>query len=245
MTLIRGSKLTATSVLKAQANALENGGGCLLDYGSHGLAGALSLFGPDYRPVKVEAVSIGTLFPNRILENEPCLVEVDDNARIKVMLENTRNGSWATIYLEASWCGGHIGRTQEKPGGQSGGYLEIVGDAGWIESHESTSITVHGWDGGVEKIPVIEYPGETISMATEVRTFLDCMASGTVPETDIRFGADVIAICGAAYLSAIRGKAITLAQFKSYCEGFTKKLGDREAADDAIVMELLAPYRRR
>ena len=41
------------------------------------MAGTWSLLGPDYRPVKVEAVAIDTLYPHRILEDEPYLMEVE------------------------------------------------------------------------------------------------------------------------------------------------------------------------
>jgi predicted dehydrogenase len=170
---------------------------------------------------------------------------VDDNARTKVMLEDTKSGSWATIYLEASWCGGHIGRTKDKPSGQSGGYLEIVGDKGLIESHEASSITIRTWDGGEQTIPQIEYPGESMSVLSEVTSFLDAIETGRASETDIGFGSDVIAICGASYLSAIRGTAVGLEEFKDYCRDFVKRLGDGEKADDAIVLELLKPYQRR
>jgi myo-inositol 2-dehydrogenase/D-chiro-inositol 1-dehydrogenase len=245
ITLIRGSQLSSTSVLKAQADALEGGGGCLLDYGSHGLAGAFSLLGRGHRPTRVEAVQIATLYPHRVIEGEPCLMEVDDNARVKVLMEDVACGAWATIYLEASWCGGHIGRTKEKPSGQSDGYLEIVGDKGVIESHEAGAITVRTSNGGEERIPLIHYPGETVSVLSGVVSFLDAIEASRPSEFGIDFGAEVIAACGAAYLSAIRGKAVAIEEYMDYCREFVKRLGDNEKADDAIVLDLLKPYRRR
>jgi predicted dehydrogenase len=245
VTLIRGSGLDAKTVLKAQANGLENGGGCMMDYGSHGLAGAISFFGPDYRPIKVKAVHIGVLYPHRVLEDEPFTMEVDDNAQFKVLLENQKTGAWATIFMEATWCGGHIGKGDEKPGSQGGGYLEVVGDKAVIESRSFTSMTLKYYSGGEEEIPLIHYPGETVSVHNEMQSFFTAFREGGKPEIDIRFGADVIAICGAAYLSAIRGSAVTLEEFKDFSRDTIKKFGDNEKADDAIVLELLKPYRRR
>ena len=54
--IIRGSKLDGTSVLKQQASALTNGGGCLMDYGSHGLAGVWAVLGQKYCYESVQAV---------------------------------------------------------------------------------------------------------------------------------------------------------------------------------------------
>jgi predicted dehydrogenase len=245
LSLIRGSRLDSKTVLKAQANALENGGGCLMDYGSHGLAGALTILGPDYKPVKVEAVSIAVNYPHRVLEDDPVIMEVEDNARVKVLLENGETGSWATIFIEATWCGGHIGLDEEKPGSQNGGYLQAVGDKGIIESNSPDLITLKTWDGGVSELPLRVFPGETVSVVDEMGSFMDAIRTGGEPELPISFGAEIIAICGAAYYSALKGRAVTLEEFKDFSRGFVKKLGDNEKADDAIVLELLKPYKRR
>ena len=235
VTLIRGSGLDANTVLKAQANGLENGGGCMMDYGSHGLAGAMSLFGSDYKPIKVKAVHIGVFYPHRVLEDEPFTMEVDDNAQFKVLMVNQRTGAWATIFLEATWCGGHIGEGDEKPGTQGGGYLQVVGDKAVIESRSFTGMTLKYYSGGVEEIPWIHYPGETVSVHNEMESFFNVFREGGKPEIDIHFGADVIAVCGAAYLSAIRETAVTLEEFKDFSRGYIEKHGDNEKADDAIV----------
>ena len=244
-TLIRGSGLDSKTVLKAQANGLENGGGCLMDYGAHGLAGVFSLFPRGYRPVKVKAVQIGVLYPHRVLEDEPFIMEVDDNAQVKVMMENPETGAWATVFLEATWCGGHIGRGEEKPGSQGGGYLELVGDKAVIRSTSFTSMQIQYYSGGVEEIPLIQYPGESVSVHDEMNAFFCAFREDREPEIDIHFGADVIAVCGAAYLSALRREAVTLEEFKDFSRDFVARLGDGEKADDAIVLELLKPYRRR
>jgi predicted dehydrogenase len=245
VSLIRGSRLDATSVLKSQASALDNGGGCLLDYGSHGLAGIWYALGTHLRPVRVEAIKIDVLFPHRVLEGEPCLVEVDDNAQIKVLLEDPATGSWVTVFLEASWTGGHIGLDEEKSGGQANGYLRIIGDGGVVYTNEATRITIRRWDGGETVLPLQTHAGERISFDTQIGGFLHGIRTGVPPEIDVNFGAEVIAICGAAYLSAIRGNAVTLDAFKNFSREYVARYGDSEEADDAIVRDLLAPYRYR
>jgi predicted dehydrogenase len=245
VSLIRGSRLDATSVLRSQASALDNGGGCLMDYGSHGLAGVWYALGTHLRPVAVEAVKIAVLYPHRVLEGEPCVIEVDDEAQIKVQFEDPETGSWTTVFLEATWSGGHIGIGSEKPSGQGGGYVRMIGDGGVIHSVSADRITVQRWDGGETVLPMREYVGETVSFDDEIGGFLAGVRVGTPPEIDVHFGAEVIAICGAAYLSAIRGRAVTLDEFKGFSQGYIAKYGDCEQADDAIVLDLLKPYQRR
>jgi predicted dehydrogenase len=244
VTLIRGSRLDHTSVLKSQASALDNGGGCLLDYGSHGLAGAWYALGSHLRPRKVESASIDVLFPHRVLEGMPHLMEVDDNARIKVLFEDPNSGSWITVYLEASWCGGHIGLEKVKSGGQQTGYIYLVGDEGVIHSNDGTTITIQRYDGGETVIPMREYPGESVSFDDQIGSFLEKIRKHEPSEIDVNFGADVIAICGTAYLSAIEKRAVTLDEFKDFSRKYIEKFGDNETADDAIILDLLKPYRK-
>lgn len=243
VSLIRGSQFDSTSVLRSQASALDNGGGCLMDYGSHGLAGVWYALGLNCCPERVEAVKIATLFPHRVLEGEPRIIEVDDEAQIKVLFEDADTGAWSTVFLEATWSGGHIGLGPKKSGGQADGYVRMIGDEGIVYTHDAKKIAIERWDGGREELPLQTYPGERISFDDQIGGFLKCVRSGGRPEIDVRFGSEIIAVCGAAYLSAIRGQAVTLDEFKAYCEGFVETYGDGEQADDALVRDLLTPYR--
>ena len=146
--------------------------------------------------------------------------------------------------FEATWTGGHIGIGKGKPGGQAGGYLRILGDKGIIHSASPDRITLQWWDGGEHVLPLREYPGESISFDDEIGGFLAGIRTGTPPEIDVHFGAEVIAICGAAYLSALRKRAVTLDEFKDYARSYVTRYGDDERADDALIQDLLAPYRK-
>jgi len=243
LSVIRGCPLESDSLLPQEITALENGGGALMAYGSHGLAGAFSLFRPGGRPVKVEALDISLRHPVRTVKGKPFRMEVDDNAQLKVLMENDETGDWATVFMEATICGGHIGLGREKSGGQSSGYLEIVGDRGMIETLDESRFRLKYWNGGEEIIPVLQFPAETISFQTEMKSFFDACRAGAEPGFGLAFGADVIAACGAAYLSAIRGAAVTLEELKDYSRGFVADRGDGAEADDAIILDLLRPYR--
>lgn len=242
--IVRASLLSATTVLKSQADPLSNGGGCLMDYGSHGLAGVWSVLGTNWQFRRVEAVHIGVLFPNRVLEGDPWLMQSEDNAQFKVLLEDPATGSWLTVFMEASWCGGHIGPRAMRRDVGGGGFFRIEGDRGMLDASGKDKIVVEHWDGGRTEYPLREYPGETISFNNEIETMVDCVLAGAPPEVDVHFGSEVIAVCGAAYYSAIVKRAVTLDEFKDHCRTYVEKHGDGEEAVVALLKDLNKPYAR-
>jgi predicted dehydrogenase len=242
--IVRGSRLNDTTVLKSQADPFSNGGGCLMDYGSHGLAGVGDVLGTNWRFRRVEAVKIGVLFPHRVLEGDPWLMESDDNARFKVLLEDPETGAWVTVFMEASWCGAHIGPRSMRVDAAGGGFFRIEGDEGMIDASARNEIVVERWDGDRTVYPLQEFPGETISFNNEIETMVDCVRTGTPPEVDVHFGAEVIGVCGAAYYSAIRERAVTMDEFKDYCRSYTLEYGQGEEATVALLVDLMKPYSR-
>ncbi len=243
MWLVRASALGATTVLKSQASAIDNGGGCLMDYGSHGLAGSWYVLGTHLRPIRVEAVSIRRRHPDRVLEGDPCRIEVEDDAHVKVLLEDPGSGSWVTVFLEASWSGGEIGLMPDADEIERRRLMRIECDEGVIDATEPFAATVRRWDGTETRHELEEYEGETVSFHEEIETMMDCVRTATAPAIGIEFGADVIAMCQAGYLSAIRGRAVTLEEFKDHCRGYVARHGDNERAELALLGDLLRPYR--
>lgn len=242
--IIRGSRLDSTSVLKSQANAESNGGGCIMDYASHGLAGLWAVLGPNWRSTHVDAVDISVLFPYRVLEGDPFLMRVEDNAQFKVRMENSRTGSWLTIFMEATWCGGHIGPRALRRDSAGGGLFRIEGDKGFMDAAPSDKIVVTRWDGGETIYSLRELPGEGISFNDEIETMVECVRTETPPKIDVHFGAEIIAVCGAAYYSAIQKRAVTIGEFKEFCGSYVSKYGDGEAATLALLKDLMRPYAR-
>ena len=216
-----------------------------MDYGSHGLAAAWYVLGKRLVPTKVDAVKIAVNFPHRVLEGDPVMIEVDDDAHVKILFEDPQSGSWTTIFLEATWSGGEIGESREKRGGQGNGYLRLVGDNGMIDASESDRITITGWDGGQTVVPLRQYPGERISFMEEIEGFIDAVVEAKPPEIDVHYGAEVIAVCGAAYLSAIRKSAVSLEAFKAESRAYLGKYDNYQLAEEALLADLLAPYRRK
>ena len=236
----RGSKLTATSVLISQANALESGGGCLMDYGSHGMAAAWYVLGMDKTPIKVEAMEIGVKHPDRILQGQPYHLEVEDDAHIKVLFEDPDGGSWITVFLEATWCGVELG--------PHNGYFRLEGSEGRITSlwdeDDNPFLKVEKWDGQEELISLEKIPGESLSFEREIEEFIDHIIEKTPPIADVAFGADIIAIVGAGYMSGLQKRAVTMEEFKDFSLSYIKKYGDGQEAEEAILADLMEPYRR-
>jgi hypothetical protein len=140
--------------------------------------------------------------------------------------------------METTWCGPHIGFGKHRRES-----IWVLGDKGIIETTWLTDkVTVRAFNGGVTEVPLLEGAGERFFIAAGIRDFVDCMAQGGSPELDVHFGAGIAAVISAAYLSAIRKRAVTLDELEAYSRGFVEKHGDCEKADDAIVNELLAPY---
>ncbi len=200
--------------------------------------------GKNLIPRKVEAVSIDVLHRDRVLEGDPFVMEVDDNARVKFLLEDPATGAWTTIFMEASWCGGHIGPAHpQKNGAQGAGWVRIEGDAGEIFTTTYEEIKVTRWDGQERIVTRTPAEGMRSSFGDEIEIFIDCVREGRPPEIDVNYGAEIIAMVGAAYLSAIVKRAVTLDEFKDFSRGYVAKYGDNEQAAEAILGDLLAPYK--
>jgi len=240
--LIRGSDLDATTVLKSQASAQDNGGGALLDYGSHGITGAWTAIGYEWKPIRVFTNRIGVLHRHRILEGEPFVMEVDDNAQFEILFQRPKDAAWLTVFMETSYAGLHIG---DNPDGETrqNRDLWVQGESGRLESLRDGCFRVHRWDGGKRLIPRPEYAAECDAFDKGVSDFLDGIRSGQAPVVDGRMGAEVMAVIGAVYLSGLSKRAVTLDEFKEYCGTSIGRFGDNAEADDAIVTALTEPFR--
>jgi hypothetical protein len=72
------------------------------------------------------------------------------------------------------------------------------------------------------------------------------VAQGLPPLAGAAFAADVIAMTGAAYLSHLRnGRAVALDDFKVHARAIRDRHGGGPAADEALINELMAPFRSR
>jgi hypothetical protein len=144
--------------------------------------------------------------------------------------------------MEATWCGGHIGPRPLRSDSAGCGLFRIEGDAGMIDATQPDRLAVTDWDGEEHVHLLPQFPGETVSFNDEIETMVECVRTHTPPQIDIRFGAEIIAVCGAAYYSAIEERAVSIEEFKKLCGAYVSQHGDGEAATLALLKDLMAPY---
>lgn len=253
--LTRGSQPNATTVLKWQATAEIAGGGAVMDYGSHGIATIWYLLGmePCARPVRVESLEMAVRQRQRTLEGEPFVLLVEDDAHIKIAFEHPQTGAWITVFLEASWSGNELGCV-ERPYNQ---WLRIEGSRGVLTSFRDPSgeefLRVQRWahsarperqTGEQEIYPVEKDDRAKANFDRGITDFITRVAQGLPPLAGAGFAASVIAVTGAAYLSNLRGgRAVTLDEFREHAQAVRARHGDDRAAEEALIGELMAPFR--
>ena len=148
------------------------------------------------------------------------------------------------LILNGTWCGGHIGPREMRRDVPGCAIFRIEGDEGVIDATANDEIIVTRWDGGKTVYPLREFSGETISFNDEIETMVDCVRAGTRPQVDVQFGAEIIAVCGAAYYSAIQKRSISIEEFKEHCRSYVERYGDNEEAERALLADLMKPYTR-
>ncbi len=223
-------------------NPAMGGGGSLLDNGIHAIGAAWFVAGLNLRPQVVRAVApfgMSTRMSQRILDGRYQAVQVDDDAHILIRFEDGSTGSWCTAHIEGSWS------FQDSPPTQ------YIGSTGRIEMAHSDGRQVarvfdsHGnhYDVPVSGPTWVHWPS---SFYGEILNMVQCIRAGEQSIMTPMFGADCSSIVGAAYLSEKYGrKAVTLEEFQQFAHSIAAKYpGDKAAANDALVNELLSAVRK-
>ena len=141
--------------------------------------------------------------------------EPDIVAEVTAGGEEPESGRWITMFMEATWSGHHIGLREGKGAMQRNGGIFIQGDNGTLGVTPDNDLEARRWDGSSEVFVMPKVAGETVSMYNEISNGVDCVRNQTPPDIDVRFGAEVIAVCGAAYYSQLLGRAVTVEEFKA------------------------------
>lgn len=255
--LTRGSLPNATTVLKWQADDRYAGGGAVMDYGSHGIATVWFLLGMEQRarPLRVESLEMAVRQRRRTLEGEAVEIQVEDDAHMKLLFEHPQTGAWTTVFLEASWYGHELGCV-DHPYNQ---WIRVEGSQGVLTSFRDDSgaefFRVQQWAhsafpgravGRAEVMPVEKDDWARANFDRGIQDFITRVSQGLPPLAGAAFAADVIAMTGAAYLSNVGGgRAISLDEFKAYATDIRNRYGHGSAADEALINELMAPFRSR
>lgn len=224
-------------------NPAFGGGGSLLDNGIHAIGAAWFLSGLEKRPTMVKAVEpygMSIRMPLRIIDGRYQQVSVDDDAHILIRFEDAQSGAWTNAHVEGSWS------HRDSPD------TVIIGTTGRIHftSQEGRRYVVVT-DAYEREVRRIEATGPTwqfwpSSFYGEILNMVQCVRSGTPPISDARFGADCSAVVGAAYLSEKKGRAaVSIEEFRAFARSIAQRYpNDTQAADDALVEELLSAVRK-
>ena len=253
--LSRGSQPNATTVLKWQATAEVAGGGAVMDYGSHGIATLWYLLGMEerVRPIRVESLEMAVRQRERTLEGEPFTLQVEDDAHTKILWEDTRTGAWITTFLESSWSGNELGCV-DHPYNQ---WIRVEGSRGILTSFRDPSgeefLRVQQWAHsaiperavGKEEVYAVQKDDRAKgNFDRGIADFITRVSQGLPPLAGAPFAADVIAVTGATYLSNLQGnRAVTLDEFRAHALAVRDRYPNDRAAEEALIAELMAPFR--
>jgi predicted dehydrogenase len=226
---IRGSDLGARTALQSQARAQDNGGGAPLDYGSHGITGAWTAIGYEWKPVRVFTNRIGVLHRHRILEGEPFVMEVDDNAQSEILLQHPEDDAWLTVFMETSYAGLHSGDNPDG-GTHRNRDLWVQGESRRLESLRDGCFRIHRgvteYDPAVDELHDLSPAGDSFrrtpsafrpdSHMLEIEHFTDCVPNDERPGTSAEEGRYALEYAWAATKSFQTNQPVTLPLEKPY-----------------------------
>ncbi len=222
------------------------GGGAILDYGSHAVAGSWFLIGFDKEPDEVKSVRICVKDRTRLVGG--CLrnIEIDDDAHFKVRYRNPENGDWVTIFIESTWSWPDLAENAS----DVHGWFMIEGTEGQItgcfDENDQEYIVIRRNGFGERRVPIKSYRSETLSFRDEIKSFLRSIESGRQPILDAATCARTIRVINAAQLSELQGrKSVSMAEL----DRFLRDFGDPDDTanlmeiGDRIALKLTEPYR--
>jgi predicted dehydrogenase len=184
------------------------GGGTLLDNGIHPITGSWFLLGFDeWKPTRVKAVKLGIKYPFRMIGGFYQKVKVEDHAHVKIIYENG-TGDVSLAMVEASW---------------SWTYLRSFIQCEYGTAHaEGGEIVMDLYGLGQRKVGV---PGISGTFG-ELNNFVQCILRKQRSLTNEDVGLESMAMVGASYYSKLKGRTVTIDEFKKWAEeiGDHKKL---------------------
>lgn len=223
---------------------LENGGGAIMDYGSHAVTSVWFLLGYDKRPVEVRSLGIECRQRQRLIGGRFRHIETDDDAHFKIRFVNPANGDWSVAVIEATWAWPELGAD----GSDVHGYLEVEGSLGTVTAEVDESghdfLRVRRRSFGERRIPLEPFASEGESFLLEIDNFIKSIRAGVPSILNAEVAATSIGILNAAQLSELRGRqAVTLEEMAAFSRQQAAHLADPGQGGDAILQALYAPFR--
>ena len=222
---------------------LENGGGAIMDYGSHAVSSVWFLAGYDTSPVEVRSLGIEARQRLRLIGGRFRQIETDDDAHFKVRFVNPKNGDWITAVIEATWAWPELGRD----GSDVHGYVEVEGSTGTVtacvDENGQDFLRVVSRTFGERMIHVEGALSEAGSFRAEIDNFVKSIRAGVPSILNAEVAAGGICMINSAQLSELRGRlAITADELMRFSEEQAASAPDVWQAGDQIIRTLYAPF---
>jgi predicted dehydrogenase len=224
-------------------NPMENGGGAIMDYGSHAVSSVWFLAGFDKSPVEVRSLGIGIRQRLRLIGGRFRQIETDDDAHFKVRFVNPLNGDWITAVIEATWAWPELGHD----GSDVHGYIEVEGSTGTVtacvdeEGHNYLRVVSRTF--GERIIHVEDALSEAGSFRAEIDNFVKSIQAGVPSILNAEMAASGIGMINSAQLSELRGRvAITSEQLTRFSREQATDASDVWQGGDQIIRALYAPF---
>ncbi len=223
---------------------MENGGGAIMDYGSHAVSSVWFLAGYDKAPQEVRSLGIEARQKMRLIGGRFRQIETDDDAHFKVRFVDPKNGDWITAVIEATWAWPELGRD----GSDVHGYIEVEGSKGTV----TACVTETGEDYlrvvsrtfGERILPVEEALSEAGSFRAEIDNFVKSIRAGVPSILNAEVAAGGIRMINSAQLSELRGRvAITPEELMQFSREQVAAALDAWQGGDKIISTLYAPFR--
>ena len=223
---------------------MENGGGAIMDYGSHAVSSVWFLAGYDKTPLEVRSLGIEARQKMRLIGGRFRQIETDDDAHFKVRFVNPRNGDWITAVIEATWSWPELG----KDGSDVHGYIEVEGSRGTVtacvDDQGRDYLRVVSRTFGERIILVEEALSEAGSFRAEIDNFVKSIRAGVPSILNAEVAAGGIRMINSAQLSELRGRlAVTPEELEQFSREQAKAASDPWQGGDRIIRTLYAPFR--
>jgi len=225
---------------------MENGGGAIMDYGSHAVSSVWFLAGYDKTPVEVRSLGIGIRQRQRLIGGRFRQIETDDDAHFKVRFVNPKNGDWVTAVIEATWAWPELGRD----GSDVHGYVEVEGSTGTVtacvdeQGHDFLRVVSRTF--GERIIHVEDALSEAGSFRAEIDNFVKSIRAGVPSILNADVAAGGISMINSAQLSELHGRvAVSPEDLTQFSEEQALGASDAWQGGDNIIRTLYAPFQVR
>jgi len=222
---------------------MENGGGAIMDYGSHAVSSVWFLVGYDKLPIEVRSLGIGIRQRLRLIGGRFRQIETDDDAHFKVRFVNPKNGDWITAVIEATWAWPELG----PDGSDVHGYIEVEGSTGTVTACVDESghnyLRVVSRTFGERIIHVEDALSEAGSFRAEIDNFVKSIRAGvpSILNADVASGG--IRMINSAQLSELRGQVtITSDELMQFSEEQAAGASDAWQGGDTIIRTLYSLF---